>query len=183
MSLISMHMIGPNGLLPPKTMWTKEEDELLTKIVQTMGARKWKSIAEHIPGRTGKQCRERWMSHISPDLKNPDWTQSEDKELEKLHALYGNKWAKLTAFFPGRPPNAIKNRWNCILRKNKREAKELQSTNHKNVEDVQPIEATKVYPLPKKANENFEEIFESQIDFGSSPEFDFGFDSGFSWEI
>ena len=136
---MQMHMIGPNGLLPPKTMWTKEEDDLLTKIVQTMGARKWKSIAEHIPGRTGKQCRERWMSHISPDLKNPDWTQAEDKELERLHALYGNKWAKLTAFFPGRPPNAIKNRWNLLKRKmNLPEFKRKRSLKKKPQDPISP---------------------------------------------
>ena len=181
MALMTLQMIGQNGLLPPKTMWTKEEDELLTSIVQSMGARKWKSIAEHIPGRTGKQCRERWMSHISPDLKNPDWTEAEDRELERLHAMYGNKWAKLTAFFPGRPPNAIKNRWNCLLRKTNREAKENAMNKH--FDSPKLVQQGKLFPIPKQSNEIEVEFQDTQFDFSSSPEFDFGFDSAFSWDI
>lgn len=111
-------------LLPPKTMWTKEEDMLLTSVVQKLGPRKWNSIAEHVPGRTGKQCRERWMSHISPELIVSDWNPKDDDQLIHLHKLLGNKWAKIAQYFPGRPPNAIKNRWNCILRKKNRDSRE-----------------------------------------------------------
>jgi hypothetical protein len=28
-------------------------------------SRKWSEIAQHIPGRSGKQCRERYINHIS----------------------------------------------------------------------------------------------------------------------
>ena len=44
-----------------------------------------------------------------------DWTEKEDKELIKLHAIYGNKWAFLCKFFSGRTDNMIKNRWNTTL--------------------------------------------------------------------
>ncbi|CAN0034661.1 unnamed protein product, partial [Heterosigma akashiwo] len=40
--------------------WTKEEDARLTELVAQFGARKWNKIAPHLPGRNGKQCRERW---------------------------------------------------------------------------------------------------------------------------
>ena len=110
-------------LLPPKTLWTKEEDKLLTSVVQQFGPRKWNFIAEHIPGRTGKQCRERWVSHISPELINIEWNASDDEQLINLHNSLGNKWAKIAQFFPGRPPNAIKNRFNCLLRKKARDSR------------------------------------------------------------
>ena len=33
------------------------------------GDRKWAVIAQSLPGRVGKQCRERWTNHLRPDLK------------------------------------------------------------------------------------------------------------------
>lgn len=118
-----MESMMKKPLLPPKTMWSKEEDNLLTAIVKQMGPRKWNSIAEHIPGRTGKQCRERWMSHISPELISSTWDTKDDDQLIQLHNLFGNKWAKISQYFPGRPPNAVKNRWNCILRRQARNSR------------------------------------------------------------
>ena len=181
MSVIALPVIGcPKVVPPPRGMWTKEEDELLTQWVTQLGARKWKSIAEHIPGRNGKQCRERWMSHISPDLKNPEWTDEEDQELEKLHAAYGNKWSKLTAFFPGRPPNAIKNRWNCILRKTKRESKESPCISPIATKAFEPC--ANVCQMSKKDEKD--EFFDNlTLDFSFAPDFENGFENNlFGWD-
>ncbi len=43
-----------------KGRWTEEEDNLVLKLVEANGPQKWTFIAEHLPGRIGKQCRERW---------------------------------------------------------------------------------------------------------------------------
>lgn len=42
-----------------KGPWTKEEDDQVKKLVDRFGAKKWSLIASHLPGRIGKQCRER----------------------------------------------------------------------------------------------------------------------------
>ena len=42
-----------------KKSWTPAEDEILTEIVVKNGAQRWSSVASHLPGRMGKQCRER----------------------------------------------------------------------------------------------------------------------------
>ena len=42
-----------------KGPWTKEEDDELT-FQWNSGNRKWSNIATKLPGRMGKQCRERW---------------------------------------------------------------------------------------------------------------------------
>ena len=42
-----------------KGPWTKEEDEIVMQQVMKYGAKNWSSIAQHLPGRIGKQCRER----------------------------------------------------------------------------------------------------------------------------
>jgi len=31
-------------------------------------------IAKHVPGRLGKQCRERWHNHLNPCILKVDWS-------------------------------------------------------------------------------------------------------------
>lgn len=45
-----------------KKSWTAAEDEILAEIVANHGAQRWSSVASHLPGRMGKQCRERYVS-------------------------------------------------------------------------------------------------------------------------
>ncbi|OWM65441.1 hypothetical protein CDL15_Pgr009031 [Punica granatum] len=52
-----------------KGQWTIEEDRLLVRLVEQFGVRKWSHIAQMLPGRIGKQCRERWHNHLRPDIK------------------------------------------------------------------------------------------------------------------
>ena len=73
---------------------------------------KWSIIADKIPGRIGKQCRERWANHLDPALNAGDWSEAEDKELLAAQAELGNAWTKISLRIPGRSENAIKNRWN-----------------------------------------------------------------------
>lgn len=42
---------------------------LLVELVEKHGVRKWSSIAQMLPGRIGKQCRERWHNHLKPNIK------------------------------------------------------------------------------------------------------------------
>ncbi|GAU14193.1 hypothetical protein TSUD_307530, partial [Trifolium subterraneum] len=41
-----------------KGPWSKEEDEAIIDLVNKYGPKKWSTIAQHLPGRIGKQCRE-----------------------------------------------------------------------------------------------------------------------------
>lgn len=43
----------------PVCKWTEKEDLLMTKLVQKYGTRHWTIIGTKLPGRNGKQCRER----------------------------------------------------------------------------------------------------------------------------
>ena len=51
--------IGTSKCGISKKSWTKEEDQILTQIVQHNGAQRWSNVAAQLPGRAGKQCRER----------------------------------------------------------------------------------------------------------------------------
>jgi hypothetical protein len=75
-----------------KGNWTPEEDMILRKKVAEYGLKKWKEIATFLPGRIGKQCRERWYNNVDPNLNKDKWTVAEDLQLMELHKHFGNKW-------------------------------------------------------------------------------------------
>ena len=59
--------------LTNKKPWSVEEDQILTDIIKEIGLNSWSSISQELNGklricRTGKQCRERWLNHLSPSI-------------------------------------------------------------------------------------------------------------------
>lgn len=44
----------------------------------------------------------RWHNHLNPSINKEAWTQDEELALIRAHQIYGNKWAELTKFLPGR---------------------------------------------------------------------------------
>ena len=102
--------------------WTKEEDSMLLSIVQGMQMpMKWSIVAQSLHGRTGKQCRERYVNHLNPRLKVTDWTVVEDATIFHLYNSIGSHWAKMSKVIPGRTDNGIKNRFHNLRRQYEKE--------------------------------------------------------------
>ncbi len=103
-----------------KGHWTDEEDKMLidlvTQEIQSGRLISWVAIAEHIPGRTAKQCRERWSLNLDPSIKRTEWEPAEDTLLMELHEQLGNKWAEISHKLPGRTENAVKTRFKSLVR-------------------------------------------------------------------
>ncbi|CAD8172821.1 unnamed protein product [Paramecium pentaurelia] len=109
--------------------WTQEQDEYLILLINQSKEQgmqnKWCIIANLLNAyfkdspRTGKQCRERWNNHLNPDINRHQWNLEEDIELLELVKKKQKKWALISKILKSkRSENAVKNRYNCLLKKN-----------------------------------------------------------------
>ncbi|CBJ30131.1 Myb-like DNA-binding domain containing protein [Ectocarpus siliculosus] len=63
----------------------------------------WKKIALSLPGRSARQCRDRWFNYLDTNLKMTPWSTQEFRLLHLAQAALGrNQWAKIKNILPQR---------------------------------------------------------------------------------
>jgi hypothetical protein len=100
--------------------FTPEEDFRLYRLVMDHGPNNWRLIARYMPERNSRQCRERWLNYLNPELNVQPWTPAEDALLQAKYREIGPRWMLLVPFFPRRTDGMIKNRFQILRRKARR---------------------------------------------------------------
>jgi hypothetical protein len=143
-----------------KGSWTRHEDEVIVSYVTENGTKSWAKLSELLPGRIGKQCRERWVNALDPSLDRGPWTPEEDQMMCELHRRFGNHWTKIAAAIPNRSDNAVKNRWHSTLSRRKRTAASPPLFEHPKAQ----LPSIELLPMPSFPLARFEDRYE--INFG-----------------
>jgi len=74
---------------------------------------RWSDLAQKLPGRVGKQVRDRWVNHLNPAINHLPFSRDDDLLLWEGHHTLGKRWVEISSkYFKGtRSENHIKNRW------------------------------------------------------------------------
>jgi hypothetical protein len=109
---------GPRAPSPPRfrpyfphSKFTPEEDVLLRTSVARLGTVDWDTVALSVPGRTARQCRERWKHYLSSSKSEKPWTPAEDQLLYERISAWGPKWTRVAGVLAGRTDIEVKTRW------------------------------------------------------------------------
>ena len=134
---------APKNSLQKRTKWTKEEDDFLIQQVKQHG-NKWSQISKLIPGKSPRECSNRWIHHLNPDLNPDHFTKEEDNIICRNVKEIGKNWEIIAKFLPGRTPISIYNRYNAILEKDPKSTPQ----NPQNSGQVQNKPQTSPYTMP-----------------------------------
>ncbi|KAL7506907.1 hypothetical protein ACHAXN_009752 [Cyclotella atomus] len=99
-----------------KGQWTEAEDRIVFEAVSNSSEdpfTRWSDLAQQLPGRVGKQVRDRWVNHLNPNINHLPFSKEDDLKLWEGHCALGKRWVEISAkhFNNTRSENHIKNRW------------------------------------------------------------------------
>lgn len=131
---------------PMRQKFSPAEDAQLLNLVKQFGKHNWKCVMIGMPGRTARQCRERFKYYLEPTLNKNHWTEAEDRILTMKYTELGRKWAQIAAFLPNRTPIDLKNRFHVLQRSLQKEDAVKQTSEE--VPSKREQDPPKITPLP-----------------------------------
>ena len=148
-----------------KNHFTIQEDENLKRLVMQFGDSNWQLISSFMPGRSVRQCRERYIGYLSPNLTTLPWTPQEDSILIQKLKEIGPKWTLMVPYFNGRSDSNIKNRWYKHLSKKADPAFVASVFNKqgKKAESSSPQQQKPKMKAQTRQIKEFMQLFESQF--------------------
>ncbi|KAL2536546.1 transcription factor DUO1-like [Forsythia ovata] len=153
-----------------KGPWKEEEDKVLLNHVKKYGPRDWSSIRfKGLLHRTGKSCRLRWVNKLRPNLKTViklheiKFSAEEERTVIDLQAQFGNKWARIATYLPGRTDNDVKFFWS---NRRKRLVRSLQMTPSSSSKQVEAFGVHTPFfeALKFKSGQQREDVYEQDIE-------------------
>ncbi|OHT13799.1 Myb-like DNA-binding domain containing protein [Tritrichomonas foetus] len=129
-----------------RSKFTQNEDQKLMKLVQKYGDNNWVLIAGKFNGRTPRQCRDRYVYYLDPNIKKGDWTRDEENILLEKYQQLGSSWKLISNFLPGRTEIDLKNRFLKIDRA-------IKKTERKKLREMEKM---KLSHFSKKKKKNME---------------------------
>ena len=63
-----------------KGQWQDHEDAIVVEAVTTSAEQpftRWSDLAQRLPGRVGKQIRDRWVNHLNPAINHMPFTRED----------------------------------------------------------------------------------------------------------
>jgi hypothetical protein len=104
--------------LASRCNWTVEEDAKLVAAAKRYGSKDWVRVAKLVPGRTNKQCRQRWTMLLDTTIDQASgaprlaWNPEEDAKLTEAVKNYGvNNWNEIAVLVSGRTDRQCRRRW------------------------------------------------------------------------
>ncbi|KAL7485889.1 hypothetical protein ACHAW6_011484 [Cyclotella cf. meneghiniana] len=99
-----------------KGQWREEEDAIVLRAIAQSSEptfTQWADLAPQLPGRSGKQIRDRWVNYLNPAINHLPFSREDDLRLWEGHNKLGKRWVEISVkvFNSTRSENHIKNRW------------------------------------------------------------------------
>ena len=106
--------------------FTSAEDTQLLKLVGIHG-KKWGKVAQHMTRFNARQCRDRYLLYLDPNINREPFTEEEDRLLLRNARTYAYHWYPLARLFDRRTPVQLKYRYYKIHNKQMRDKRRKEN--------------------------------------------------------
>ncbi|CAD8213015.1 unnamed protein product [Paramecium octaurelia] len=116
--------------------WSREEDSVLSQLYEKYAEQnrynKWSLIAMEM-SKICKQCRERWINKLNPQVERGPWYKEEEIKLLVAILNTGKKWSLISRrdFDNQRTENCLKNRFHTIIKRESSKFDKYKTQNQK----------------------------------------------------